>query len=39
MRQIAGMLGHSHIHTTERYAKHHPDYLQDAVASLDGMLE
>ena len=37
MRQIAGMLGHSQLHTTERYAKHAPDFLRQASAALDGM--
>lgn len=35
MHQIAGMLGHSHLRTTERYAKHRPDYLQQAAETLD----
>jgi len=35
MRQISGMLGHSHSKTTELYAKHAPEYLGQAVATLD----
>ncbi|MEM1166914.1 MAG: tyrosine-type recombinase/integrase [Planctomycetota bacterium] len=35
MRQLAGMLGHSEITTTERYAKHSPEFLGDAAAALD----
>ena len=36
MWEIAGMLGHSSSKTTERvYAKHHPDYMRNAVAVLD----
>lgn len=35
LRQIAGMLGHSHLRTTERYAKHRPDYLHQAAETLD----
>lgn len=35
MRQIAGMLGHSTQRTTERYAKHAPEFLQDAAAKLE----
>lgn len=38
MRQIAGMLGHSHVRTTERYAKHHPDYLSQAAQALEELL-
>ncbi len=34
--QIAGMLGHADIKTTiKHYAKHHPDYLNDAASALD----
>lgn len=39
LRQIAGFLGHSHQKTTEIYAKHHPDYLQDASEALDRLHE
>ncbi|MEO1128489.1 MAG: site-specific integrase [Planctomycetota bacterium] len=39
MRQIAGMLGHSHLHTTERYAKHSPEYLKQAVEVMDRIFE
>lgn len=38
LRQIAGMMGHTDTVTTERhYAKHAPEFLQDAAASLDRM--
>ncbi len=37
MRQISGMLGHSHSKTTELYAKHSPDFLGEAVNALDNM--
>ena len=37
LRQIAGMLGHTEQRTTEIYAKHHPDFLAQAAASLDSM--
>ena len=33
--QIAGMLGHSEVRTTEIYAKHHPDFLLDASRALE----
>lgn len=39
MRQIAGMLGHSEISTTERYAKHSPDFLEDAADALDQVFD
>lgn len=32
--QIVGQLGHSYETTTELYAHHHPDYLQDAAEAL-----
>lgn len=32
--QIGGMLGQRLAATTERYAKHHPDYLKDAAAAM-----
>lgn len=35
IRQIAGMLGHSEVRTTELYAKHHPDFLADASRALE----
>lgn len=35
MRQISGMLGHSHTRTTEMYAKHAPGFLGHAAATLD----
>jgi integrase len=35
LRQIAGWLGHSDMRTTELYAHHHPDYLQDALAAVE----
>ncbi len=38
LRQIAGMLGHSQLITTELYAKHQPEYLSDASAALDRAL-
>ena len=37
MRQISGMLGHSHSRTTERYAKHQPEYLKEAIEALEEM--
>lgn len=37
MRQVSGMLGHSQLSTTERYAKHAPEYLGDAAAALEAM--
>jgi integrase len=30
LREIAGYLGHSEQHTTELYAHHHPDFMQNA---------
>jgi integrase len=36
MHQIAGYLGHSVARTTELYAHHHPDHMQQAVAALEG---
>ncbi len=39
MREIAGVLGHDDSRTTEKvYAKHHPDYLRDAVKVFEGVL-
>jgi len=35
MRQIAGMMGHTTQRITELYAKHSPDFLQDAARALD----
>jgi integrase len=35
MHQIAGYLGHSVARTTELYAHHHPDYMQEAKAALE----
>ena len=35
MRQLAGMMGHSEITTTEMYAKHSPEFLQAAAGALD----
>lgn len=37
MRQLAGMMGHSEITMTERYAKHSPDFLQDVAGALDDL--
>jgi len=37
MRQISGMLGHSHSKTTELYAKHAPDFLGEAANALDSL--
>lgn len=37
MRQISGMLGHSHTKTTELYAKHAPGFLGDAANALDSL--
>ena len=38
MRQIAGMMGHTQIRTTERYAQHDPAYLAEARDALDQLL-
>ncbi|MEM9167420.1 MAG: site-specific integrase [Planctomycetota bacterium] len=38
LRQIAGMLGHSELRTTERYAKHSPDFLADVADALNSVL-
>jgi hypothetical protein len=35
MRQIAGMLGHTLLAATERYAVHAPEYLSEAASALD----
>lgn len=35
MREVAGMLGHSHERTTEIYAKFRPEFLRTAAATLD----
>lgn len=35
MWRISGILGHSHSRTTELYAKHHPDFMRDAVAKIE----
>ena len=35
LRQIAGMLGHTVMKTTEMYAKHAPEFLGDAKNALD----
>ena len=35
MRQISGFLGHTTERTTELYAKHRPEFLMDAAATLD----
>lgn len=32
--EIAGMLGHTNIAMTQRYAKHHPDYLRSAARAM-----
>jgi len=37
MRQIAGMMGHTTQRVTELYAKHSPDFLQDAANALDDL--
>lgn len=37
LRQIAGMLGHSELKTTELYAKHAPQFLADAASALDAI--
>ena len=37
LRQIAGMLGHTEARTTEIYAKHHPDFLQDAANAIESL--
>lgn len=38
MRQIAGMMGHSDSRVTETYyAKHRPEYLQEAATALDSL--
>jgi integrase len=38
MREIAGMLGHTQIRTTERYAQHSPEYLKHAADTLDDLM-
>lgn len=38
MREIAGMLGHTQIRTTERYAQHSPEYLKHAANTLDDLM-
>jgi integrase len=35
LREIAGMLGHSEARTTELYAHHHPDYMNNARRALE----
>ncbi len=35
MHEIAGMMGHTVQSTTERYAKHHPDFQANAIQALD----
>lgn len=35
LRQVAGLLGHSELRTTEIYAKHSPRFLRDAAEMLD----
>lgn len=35
LHKIGGWLGHSDARTTELYAHHHPDYMQDALAAFD----
>ncbi|MCA9304903.1 MAG: site-specific integrase [Phycisphaerales bacterium] len=37
LRQVAGMLGHSELRTTEMYAKHSPRFLRDAAEMLDDL--
>mgnify|MGYP001166492573 CR=1 FL=1 len=37
MREIAGMMGHSVLRTTEMYAKHHPDFMRGAANALDAV--
>ncbi len=37
MHQIASMLGHTTQHTTEIYAKRRPEFLLEAVGTLDGL--
>ncbi len=36
--EIANMLGHTNIRTTQRYMKHHPDYQSRAVGALERRL-
>lgn len=37
LRIIAGMMGHTEQQTTELYAKHHPSFQTEAMASLKGV--
>lgn len=39
MRQVSGMLGHSQLATTERYAIHAPEYLAEAASAFDRLWE
>lgn len=39
MRQISGMIGHSQLSTTERYAKHQPEYLTEASAASNSLFD
>lgn len=36
MREIGGFLGQNEVATTERYAHHHPDFMQNARRALEG---
>lgn len=38
LRQIAGVLGHTQQRTTELYAKHSPEYLQEASNAMNRIL-
>jgi integrase len=38
MHEIAGMLGHSTTATTQRYAHHRPEYLEEAADAIDAAL-
>lgn len=35
IREVSGMLGHTEQQTTERYGKHHPEFLSQARAGVD----
>jgi len=39
IREVSGMLGHTHQRTTELYGKHHPDFLSSARDTLDELFQ